>query len=165
MKIERTHFFWKTFLIQNPRFVGFGNLTASTLILSDGFEVDPFSDELKVMFQLEKVNATWMEKLTTESSEVGELEFVPVYANHHMLSLAKAHSLPSRTQSSIFCIPLAGHHLYFENRAVWEKKLRERLQAYQTLIQSFPKVYYRSNFISRQEIEGVLQLNLAGSDR
>ena len=165
MKIERTHFFWKTFLIQNPRFVGFGNLTASTLILSDGFEVDPFSDELKVMFQLEKVGATWMEKLTTESSEAGEFEFVPAYANHHVLILAEAHSLPSSTQSFLFCIPLVGHHLYFENQAVWYKNLLERLQTFQGLIQSFPKVYYPSNFISRQEIEEILQLNLAGSDR
>jgi hypothetical protein len=165
MKAERTGFFWKTFFSQNPRFVGFGNLTASTLILSDSFLVDPLSDVLEVMFQLEKVSATWMEKLSTESSEVGELEFVPVYANHHVLILAEAHSLPSSTQSFLFCIPLVGHHLYFENRAVWEKKLRQKLQAYQTLIQSFPKVYYRSNFISRQEIEEILQLNLAGSDR
>lgn len=163
MKIERTHSFWKTFLSQNPRFVGFGNLTASTLILSDGFEVDPSSDELEVMFQLEEVGATWMEKLSTESSEVGELEFVPAYANHHMLSLAEAHSLPSSTQSFLFCIPLVGHHLYFENHAVWSKNLLDRLQTYQTLIQSFPKVYYRSNFISRQEIEEVLQVNLARS--
>ena len=163
MKTERTPSFWKTFFSQNPRFVGFGNLTASTLILSDAFEVDPSSDELEVMFQLEEVGATWMEKLSIESSEAGELEFVPAYANHHMLSLAEAHSLPSSTQSSLFCIPLVGHHLYFENKAVWCKNLLERLQTYQGLIQSFPKVYYRSNFISRQEIEEVLQVNLAGS--
>ena len=148
---------------ENPRFVGFGNLTASTLILSDSFEVDPLSDVLEVMFQLEKVGATWSEKLTTESSEAGELEFVPVYANHHMLSLAEAHSLPSSTQSSIFCIPLVGHHLYFENQAVWSKNLLERLQTYQGLIQSFDTVYYRSSWISSQEIEEILQLNLAGS--
>jgi hypothetical protein len=165
MKIERTGFFWKTFFSENPRFVGFGNLTASTLILSDSFLVDPLSDVLEVMFQLEKVSATWTEKLTTESSEAGELEFVPAYANHHVLILAEAHSLPSSTQSSIFCIPLVGHHLYFENKAVWSKNLLERLQTYQGLIQSFPKVYYRSNFISRQEIEEHLQLNLASSDR
>ena len=122
MKIERTHSFWKTFLSQNPRFVGFGNLAASTLILSDGFGVDPFSDALEVMFQLEEVSATWTEKLTTESSEAGELEFDPAYANHHMLSLTESHSLPS-TQSSIFYIPLAGHHLYFENQVVWSKNL------------------------------------------
>jgi hypothetical protein len=106
-----------------------------------------------------------MEKLPTESSEAGELEFVPAYANHHMLSLAEAHSLPSSTQSFLFCIPLVGHHLYFENQAVWSKNLLERLQTFQGLIQSFPKVYYRSNFISRQEIEELLQLNLADSDR
>ena len=164
MKAERTGFFWKTFFSQNPRFVGFGILAASTVILSDSFLVDPSSDELEVMFQLEKVSATWMEKLTTESSEAGELEFVPGYANYHILSLAEAHSIPN-AQPTIFYIPLAGDHLYYENRAVWEKKLRERLQTYQALIQSFPKVYYRSNFISRQEIEEILQLNLAGPDR
>lgn len=69
MKTERTPSFWKSFLSQNPRFVGFGNLTASTLILSDAFLVDPSSDELEVMFQLEKVGATWAEKLTDETSE------------------------------------------------------------------------------------------------
>jgi len=96
MKTERTGFFWNTFLSQNPRFVGFGNLGANTLILSDTFEVDPSCDALEVMFQLEKVSATWMEKLTTESSEGGKMEFVPAYANYHMLSLAEAHSLPSK---------------------------------------------------------------------
>ncbi len=161
MKIERTDFFWKTFFNQNPRFVGFGNLAASTMILSDAFEVDPSSDTLEVMFQLEKVGATWMEKLTAESSEATELVFVPGYANYPILHLAKAHSLTSR--EAIFYIPLAGDHLYFENRAVWSKNLRERLLIYQTLIRSFPKVYYRSNFISTQEIEEVLQLNLSNS--
>ena len=161
MKTERKGSFWKTFLSQNPRFVGFGNLAASTLILSDSFEVDPSSDELEVMFQLEKVRATWMEKLKDEFSEAGELEFVPAYANHHMLSLTQAHSLPT-TQPSIFFIPLAGDHLYFENRAVWINTLRERLQIYQDLIQSFSNVYYRSSYLSTQEIEEMLQLNLAG---
>ena len=162
MKTERTGFFWKSFLSQNPRFVGFGNLAASTMILSDAFLVDPSSDELEVMFQLEKVGATWTEKLTDETSEAGELEFVPAYANHYMLSLPEAHSLPS-TQNSIFFIPLAGDHLYFENRAVWIKTLRERLQIYQGLIQSFSNVYFRSSYMSTQEIEEMLQLNLAGS--
>jgi hypothetical protein len=162
MKIERTHSIWKTFLIQNPRFVGFGNLDANTVILSDAFLVDPSSDEVEVMFQLERVGNTWIEKLTDETSEAGELEFDPTYANYHMLSLSEVHSLPS-PQKSIFYIPLADDHLYFENRAVWIKTLRERLQKYQGLIQSFPKVYYPSNFISRQEIEEILQLNLAES--
>ena len=162
MKSERTHSFGKTFLSQNPRFVGFGNLAASTLILSDAFLVDPSSDELEVMFQLEKVGATWMEKLTDESSEAGELEFDPTYANHYMLGLSEVHSLPN-AQPSIFYIPLAGDHLYFENRAVWIKTLRERLQIYQGLIQSFSNVYFRSSYMSTQEIEEMLQLNLAGS--
>ena len=162
MKTERTPSFWKTFLSQNPRFVGFGNLAASTLILSDSFELDPSSDELEVMFQLEKVRATWMEKLTDETSEAGELEFVPAYANHYMLSLTQGHSLPT-TQPSIFFIPLAGDHLYFENRAVWINTLRERLEIYQDLIQSFSNVYFRSSYMSTQEIEKLLQLNLAGS--
>lgn len=129
MKTERTPSFWKNFLSQNPRFIGFGNHTASTLILSDSFEVDPSSDELEVMFQLEKVGATWIEKLKDESSEAGELEFVPAYANHYMLSLSEGHSLPS-TQKSIFYVPLAGDHLYYENRAVWIKTLYERMQTY-----------------------------------
>jgi hypothetical protein len=163
MKTKRTSSFLRTFFSQNPRFVGFGNLAASTLILSDAFEVDPSSDELEVMFQLEKVGATWTEKLTTEPSEAEELEFGPAYAIYHMLSLAEVHSLHS-TQPFLFYIPLAGDHLYFENRAVWIKTLRERLQAYQCLIQSFPKVYYRSNFISTQEIEEILQLQII-SDR
>ena len=161
MKTERTPSLWKTFFSQNPRFVGFGNLAARTLILSDSFLVDPASDELEVMFQLEKVGATWIEKLKDESSEAGELEFVPAYANHYMLSLTLAHSLPT-TQPSIYFIPLAGDHLYFENRAVWKKKLREKLQTYQGLIQSFSKVYYRSSYLSTQEIEEILQRNLAG---
>lgn len=164
MKTERTPSFWKTFLSQNPRFVGFGNLAASTLILSDAFLVDPSSDELEVMFQLEKVGATWAEKLTDESSEAGELEFIPSCANHYMLSLSEGHSLPN-TQNPIFYIPLAGDHLYFENRAVWIKTLCERLRAYQGLIQSFSNVYYRSSYLSTQEIEEILQLKLAGSDR
>jgi hypothetical protein len=67
MNTKRTSNYWKTFINQNPRFVGFGNLAASTLILSDSFVVDPSSDTLEVMFQLEKVGATWVEKLTTES--------------------------------------------------------------------------------------------------
>jgi hypothetical protein len=163
MKTERTHFFWNTFFSQNPRFVGVGNLAASTLILSDAFQVDPSSDALEVMFQLPKVGATWSEKLTAESSEGGKLEFVPAYANYYMLSLAEAHSIPN-SHSSLFYIPLAGDHLYFENRAVWSKTLRERLHTYQTLIQSFPKVHFSSNFIFRQEIEKILQLKLAGSD-
>ena len=163
MKTERTPSFLKTFLSQNPRFVGFGNLSASTLILSDGFLVDPSSDELEVMFQLEKVGATWMEKLTDETSEAGELKFVPAYANHYMQSLSEGHSLPSR-QKPIFYMPLAGDHLYFENRAVWIMTLRERLQTYQGLIQSFSNVYYRSSYLSIQEIEEILQLKLAGSD-
>ena len=161
MKIERTPSLWKIFFSQNPRFVGFGNLAASTVILSDAFLVDPSSDELEVMFQLEKVSATWAEKLTDETSEAGELEFVPAYANHYMLSLTRAHSLPT-TQPSIFFIPLAGDHLYFENRAVWIKTLSERLQEYQGLIQSFSNVYYRSSYLAAQEIEEILQLNLAG---
>lgn len=163
MNKKRTSNYWKTFFSQNPRFVGFGNLAASTLILSDAFEVDPSSDALEVMVQLDKVGATWMEKLTTESSEATDLEFVPAYANYHMLSLRQAHSIPN-SQSSIFYIPLAGDHLYFENRSIWSKTLNERLQVYLGLIQSFSKVYYRSNFISRQEIEELLQLILADSD-
>jgi hypothetical protein len=89
-----------------------------------------------------------------------ELEFVPAYANCPILRLAEAHSLPN-TQSFLFYIPLAGHQLYFENQAAWSNNLFERLQTYQGLIQSFPKFYYRSNFISRQKIEELLQLNLA----
>lgn len=50
MKTKRTPSFWKTFLSQNPRFVGFGNLAASSVILSDNFLVDSSSDELEVMF-------------------------------------------------------------------------------------------------------------------
>lgn len=164
MKTERTPSLWKTFFSQNPRFVGFGNLSACTLILSDGFLVDPSSDELEVMFQLEKVGATWAEKLTDESSEAGELEFVPAYANHYMLSLSEGHSLPN-TQKPIFYMPLAGDHLYFENRAVWIKTLRESLQTYRGLIQSFSNVYFRSSYLSAQEIEEILQLKLVGSDR
>jgi hypothetical protein len=164
MKTEITSSLWKSFFSQNPRFVGFGNLAASTLILSDSFEIDPSSEELEVMFELEKVGATWMEKLTTESSEPRDLEFSPAYTSYSILQLSEAHSLPN-TQSSIFYIPLAGHHLYYENRATWSKILRKRLLTYQTLIQSFPTVYYRSNFISRQEIEELLQLNPASSDR
>lgn len=162
MKIERTNSFWKTFLSQNPRFVGFGNVAAGTLILSDAFEVDPSSDTLELMFQLEKVGATWMEKLTAESPEAGEIEFVPAYANYHILSLRQTHFIPN-SHSFLFYIPLAEDQLYFENREVWRKTLREKLQTYQTLIKSFTKVYYRSNFISWQEIEEVLQLNLSGS--
>ena len=162
MKTERKGSFWKTFLSQNPRFVGFGNLAASTLILSDSFLVDPSSDELEVMFQLEKVSANWMEKLTAESSVSGEREFVPAYANHYMQSLSEGHSLHS-THQPIFYIPLAGDHLYFENRAVWIKTLRERLLKYQGLIQSFSNVYFRSSYMSTQEIEEILQLNLARS--
>lgn len=164
MKTERTPTFWKSFLSQNPRFVGFGNLDASTLILSDYFLVDPSSDELEVMFQLEKVGAAWAEKLIDETSEARELEFVPAYANHYMQSLSEGHSLPS-TQKPIFYIPLAGDHLYFENRAVWIKTLCERLRAYQGLIQSFSNVYCRSSYLSTQEIEEILRLKLAGSDR
>jgi hypothetical protein len=163
MNTKRTNSFWKTFLSQNPRFVGFGKLAARTLILSDAFEVDPSSDELEVMFQLEKVGATWSEKLTAESSEGGKLEFVPAYANYHMLSSRQAHSIPN-SQSFLFYIPLAGDHLYFENQAGWSKTLRERLRAYQGLIQSFSKVYYRSSYMSTQEIGEILQIKLAGSD-
>ena len=163
MKTERTPSFWKTFLSQNPRFVGFGNLAASSVILSDNFLVDSSSDELEVMFQLEKVGATWTGKLTDETSEAREQEFVPAYANHYMQSLSEGHSLHS-TQKPIFYMPLAGDHLYFENRAVWIKTLRERLQTYQDLIQSFSNVYYRSSYRSTQEIKEILQLKLAGSD-
>jgi hypothetical protein len=157
MKPDITSPFWKTFFSQHPRFVGFGNLAASTLILSDSFLVDPTSDELDVMFQLEKVGANWVEKVTAESYEARELEFNPPYANHHMLSLAQAHALPDK-EHSIFFIPLAGDHLYFENRAVWIKTLRERLRTYQTLIQSFPKVNYSSRYLTTQEIDEILPL-------
>ena len=164
MKTKGTPSFWKTFLSQNPRFVGFGNLAASSVILSDNFLVDSSSDELEVMFQLEKVGATWTEKLTDETSEAGELEFVPAYANHYIFNLSEGHSLSS-TQKTIFYMPLAGDHLYFENRAVWIKTLGERLQTYQGLLQSFSNVYYRSSYLSTQEIEEILQLKLAGSNR
>ena len=164
MKTERTPSFWKTFLSQNPRFVGFGNLAASTISVSDAFLVNPSSDELEVMFQLEKVSATWAKKLTDETSEAGELKFVPAYATHYMQSLSEGHSLPS-TKKPIFYMPLASDHLYFENRAVWIKTLCERLRAYQGLIQSFSNVYYRSSYLSTQEIEEILQRKLAGSDR
>jgi len=161
MYTKRTLSYWKTFLIQYPNFVGFGNLHANTLVLSDVFLVDPTSDELEVMFRLEDVGKTWTEKLNVDTWKTKDLNFVPNYANHYLQCLANSHDFPI-TPPTHFYIPLAGDHLYYESRAVWINKLRIKLYAFQTLIQSFPKVYYQSNFISKQEIEELLQLNLAG---
>jgi hypothetical protein len=99
--------FGKPFLAKIQDLLGLEISLPVTLILSDSFLVDPLSDVLEVMFQLEKVSATWTEKLTTESSEAGELEFVPAYANHHVLILAEAHSIPN-AQPSIFFFPWQG---------------------------------------------------------
>lgn len=159
MKTEITYSFWKIFLLKNTRFVGFGNLAASTVILSDNFLVDPSSDELEVMFQLEKVGSSWMEKLNSETWKAKDLNLLPKYANYYFLNLANRHALPI-TQQALFCIPLAGDHLYFENREVWIKTLRKKLVDYQTLIQSFPRIYYNSNFISPQETKELLNRDL-----
>ncbi len=154
MSLTYSPSFWNSFLDANPSFAGFGKLTASVCILNDAFLAAKDTDELEVMFQLERVNRYWKEKMEEEPTTPSFFTYLPDYCHHYLDSQLQIHKL-NLAKESCFFVPLT-IDFYYQNEQAWKDKLKKKLLAYQPLLSSFSQVYFASRFIEEEDFRSIL---------